>query len=433
MREQLKSRSGGVEDAKLLIVVTKHDNIIGKSFRIASPKDLVLIEKIKKIFLELKNKSCDGLSLIPNEKLPYLRSIFNINLLGVDTWGKLFSPRQILVITTLVSCVNDMQKKQGFPDDELGLAVKTCLVCAIDRHIDQQSSMVTWIPSIEAVSHTFVRQALGITWDYCEPNPISDSGGSISGAIDWVLKVITQESVLVGHSGHVQQESASKHPLPDDSVSLVFTDPPYYDAVPYADLSDYFYVWLRRMLRRDYPNLFENELTPKIGEIVQLAERNISYSYKTKENFEKLMTQALNESRRVTIPSGIGVFVFAHKDTAAWETMISSVINSGWIVVASWPIDTERSVRLRAMNSAALGSSIHLVCRPRENPDGSVIEDDIGDWRDVLQKYLNEFIIGCHVWQMKVLSVRMLYLPVSVQLWKSFLVIHMWKKQMEIK
>lgn len=248
---------------------------------------------------------------------------------------------------------------------------------AVDRHVDQQSSLVTWIPNIEAVSHTFVRQALGITWDYCEPNPFSESGGNLDGAVEWVAKVIDLESKGSGIVGTSSQVDAAKHTLPDDIASLCFTDPPYYDAVPYADLSDYFFVWLKRMLGKRHQLLFNDELTPKKGEIVQLAERNEKYSFKTKEYFESLMTEALSEARRVVADYGMGVIVFAHKDTGAWETMLSSVINAGWIAVASWPIDTERSVRLRAQGSAALASSVHLVCRPRKS-------SNVGDWRDVL-------------------------------------------------
>ncbi len=180
--------------------------------------------------------------------------------------------------------------------------------------------------------------------------------------------------------------SATEHPLPDDSASAVVTDPPYYDAVPYADLSDFFYVLLKRMLYEQHSTLFADELTPKQGEIVQLAERNKMYSFKTKAYFEENMRAALAEARRVLEPSGVCVVVFAHKTTEGWEAMLSSLIESGWIVTASWPIDTERAVRMRANRSAALASSVHIVCRPRENSDGTVRVDNVGDWRDVLQE-----------------------------------------------
>jgi putative DNA methylase len=175
-------------------------------------------------------------------------------------------------------------------------------------------------------------------------------------------------------------------PCLNDSAQLIFTDPPYYDAIPYADLSDFFYVWLKRTIGPLHPELFQQHTTQKEGEIVQLAERNPKYAFKTREYFELLMGKALGDSRRVALPGGLAVIIFAHKETSAWEAMLQAVISAGWIVVASWPIDTEMGARLRARNSAALASSVHLVCRPRENPDGSVRTGEIGDWRDVLQE-----------------------------------------------
>ena len=116
--------------------------------------------------------------------------------------------------------------------------------------------------------------------------------------------------------------------LPDDCASAFITDPPYYDAVPYADLSDFFYVWLKRSIRELYPNLLSDELTPKREEAVQLAERNPKYAYKTKAHFEMQMVKALEEGRRITLPTGIGVVVFAHKTTSAWETMLQALIGA---------------------------------------------------------------------------------------------------------
>src|SRR5262249_20644865 len=178
--------------------------------------------------------------------------------------------------------------------------------------------------------------------------------------------------------------SAAEPPLPDDSAAVFATDPPYYDAVPYADLYDFFYVWLKRTIGQEYPDLFSGFLTQKDGEIVQLAERNTKYQFKTRDYFEALMRKAMSEGRRILYPPGVGVVVFAHKTTTGWETQLQAMVDARWIITASWPIDTERPGRLRALDSAVLGSSIHLVCRPRENPDGSLRTDDIGDWRDAL-------------------------------------------------
>jgi hypothetical protein len=175
--------------------------------------------------------------------------------------------------------------------------------------------------------------------------------------------------------------------MPDDSADLFATDPPYYNAVPYADISDYFYVWLRRTVGHIFPDLLQSALSPKDVEICEMAgwdpER---YRHKDKQFFERKMTEASSLARRFLKPSGIGIVVFAHKTTAGWEAMLQALIDAGWIITASWPIDTEMGTRLRARNSAVLASSVHLVCRPRENTDGSMRTADVGDWRDVLQE-----------------------------------------------
>ncbi len=179
--------------------------------------------------------------------------------------------------------------------------------------------------------------------------------------------------------GTVHQASAAASPLPDDSSHAFITDPPYYDAVPYSDLSDFFYVWLKRALPPSMLEWFHDTLTPKDEECIvdEVKKKDDAY-------FESVMQKCMAEGRRVLMPAGIGVVVFAHKSTAGWESQLQAMLDAGWIVTASWPIDTEMGSRLRAMGSAALASSIHLVVRPRETAAGDVRQDDVGDWRSIL-------------------------------------------------
>jgi putative DNA methylase len=187
--------------------------------------------------------------------------------------------------------------------------------------------------------------------------------------------------------GTAVQSSAIHQPMPDDSAQAICTDPPYYDAIAYGDLSDFFYVWLRRILADVHPSLFSARVTNKDEEIVQLSKRFPGpYRHKTQEFFESMMTKALLDSRRIVQSAGIGVVVFAHKSTAGWEAMLRSLIDADWIVTGSWTIDTERGGRLNSNKTASLASSVQIVCRPRESPDGSVRKDEVGDWRDVLQE-----------------------------------------------
>jgi putative DNA methylase len=182
-------------------------------------------------------------------------------------------------------------------------------------------------------------------------------------------------------SGTVRQGSATAIPLPDQSVAYVVTDPPYYDAVPYASLSDFCYVWLRRMLHDLHPDLFRWPLTPKAEEcIMDPGPPPPGEPEKTKEFFETTMERALAECRRVLRPDGVAVVLFAHKGTAGWEAMLNALLRAGWTVTNSWPIETERGARMRAKNSAVLASSVFLVCRPRPENAG------VGEWRRVLEE-----------------------------------------------
>jgi adenine-specific DNA methylase len=386
VRSQFKGKNGGADSATLLAVVLKVSAQIGRQYRLATKNDHQAFYSAKARLKKLNEEHRGPPTLIPEEELPYLRSIFNIQLLDVTQWGQLFSSRQMLVMVVLVRLIREAGLQFNKTEDQgLSAAVQTLLAFMLGKHADLANSLCAWEPVAECPRHLFGRQAIGIIWDFAEGVVTGDSSGSWGIHVDRMAHVI-ESLVSDWHLGNVAQASATKHPLADDSVQAVVTDPPYYDAVPYADLSDFFYVWLKRALAGVHGELFADELSPKHDEAVQLAERNPKYAYKTKQHFEMQMLKALSEARRVTQPQGLSVIVFAHKTTGAWETMLNAVIEAGWIVQASWPIDTECGSRLRAQDSAVLASSIHLVCRPRENPDGSVRTDEIGDWRDVLQE-----------------------------------------------
>ncbi|MEW6185513.1 MAG: DUF1156 domain-containing protein [Thermodesulfobacteriota bacterium] len=387
VREQFRLRSGGADDARLIAVRFDNSDTGRRGYRLPTLCDIQAAQSAKRA-LQLRIKANrESLSFIPDEELPYLRSIFNINLLGVDTWGMLFTSRQALSIAVFAEKVRklaDFSRSQM--SAELALAVKTCLALAVDRLADFNSSLCV-LNSVggRGVVHTFGRQALGIVWDFMETNPFNVVGAN------WEAGIYAFEKYIqLDYNNHGIENialcSATDPPLPDDSVALFATDPPYYDAVPYADLSDFFYVWLKRTIGSDYTELLGAHLSQKDGEIVQLAERNPKYRFKTREYFETLMKESMIQGRRILQPEGIGMVVFAHKTTIGWETQLQAMVSAGWTITASWPIDTERPGRLRALDSAVLASSIHLICRPREHSDGSLKKDLVGDWRDVLQE-----------------------------------------------
>ncbi len=223
-----------------------------------------------------------------------------------------------------------------------------------------------------------------MVWDFAEVNPFSGATGSWDGVIEWVCAVCESQASNEGLSGQVELASASAHPLSDNIASAWITDPPYYDAVPYAHLSDYFYVWLRRVLQIALPQLFSSQCVPKEEEIVVDRPHYLSNSKKDVAFYERELTKAFAEGRRVLRPDGLGTIVFASKTTASREAILRAVVDAGWTITGSWPIDTEMEARVAAQGQARLASSVHLVCRPRGNSDGSVGTDDIGDWRDIL-------------------------------------------------
>ena len=384
VREQFKKRHGGAADARLLCVVSTKLTEQGRFYRMPTERDRTAIKKATQELDRRKVRHTGPLSLVPDEKISFneLRRI-SVPLYGMMTWGEVFSPRQAFAMITLVELVETLQRSFFRADIDLNSAIQTCLALAVDRQSDATSSLCRWHITGEKHTGTFGRQALPMVWDFSEVNVLSSSTGGFAGALAWVEKVVAANSVNT-IPALVARASATSHSLPDDSVNAFVTDPPYYDAVPYAYLSDYFYVWLRRILGKTHSGLFASEAVPKDEEIVVDRRHELSQSNKDVAFYERELTKAFAEGQRTLRPDGIGTIVFASKTTASWEAIIQAIVDSGWIITGSWPIDTEMEARVAAQGQARLASSIHLVCRPRENAEGSVGENAIGDWRDVL-------------------------------------------------
>ncbi len=254
---------------------------------------------------------------------------------------------------------------------------------ALSHVLERNSALSRWRPQpyMETVEGIFGRQALPVVWDFAEAVPLSSSTGSFEHSLGVVVNCVAGTDALVGAHGQIQIADATEYPLPNDTASIWFTDPPYYDAVPYADLSDFFFVWLKRALPdhsllRD-PFDSQNPLTPKQREAVQDEIKRDHGRPKDRAWFEETMAKAFAEGRRVLREDGVGSVVFAHKTTEGWEALLSGMIRGGWTITGSWPIATEMATRMRARESAALATSVHLLCRPRSD------EAPIGDWGDV--------------------------------------------------
>ena len=356
-------------------------------YRQPQDSDLMTVQKAETHKDELVRRLSDlPNGAVPTEELPYLRSIFTVRVYGIDTWAGLFHRRQLTSSLAFLCAVRQLASEldSRIADAGLRTAILECVALSVSNSFQYQCNIATYLT--EGVKSAFIQgQSLPMKMDFIEANPLMDDlAGGYSYSLAQHIRALEYLASFTYSPGTAHQESATSLSLPDDSSSLVVTDPPYYDVVPYADCSDFFFVWLKRMLF-DQDALFNSTgLTPKEGEVVQLAERNQRYRHKTKQWFENKMCESLADSRRITLSGGLGVIVFAHKETRAWEALLASVLDGGWVVTASWPIHTEKTTRLRAHASATLSSSIHLVCRPRENPDGSLRTDAVGEWRDVL-------------------------------------------------
>jgi adenine-specific DNA methylase len=384
VREQFKVRHGGTNDARLLCVVTIRVSESGRFYRLPTEADLENFSKASAELATRQRTHKHPLALVPDEPISQneMRRI-SIPIYGMESWGDVFSKRQSLLLATLARLGCEAARRAD-PDMKDVLTVLFAL--ALGRQADACSSLARWHTTREINTGAFGRQALGMVWDFCEINPFSGSSGGWEGVVQWIAKVCESQAEGDGHnSGQVQRASAAAHPLADDIASAWITDPPYYDAVPYAHLSDYFYVWLRRMLNESQSELFGFKCVPKDEEIVVDRPHYLSQSKKDVAFYERELTKAFAEGRRMLRPDGIGAIVFASKTTSSWEAILKAVVDAGWIITGSWPIDTEMEARVAAQGQARLASSVHLVCRPRESPDGSMRTDEIGDWRDVLQ------------------------------------------------
>jgi adenine-specific DNA methylase len=367
-------RTGG---ARMLAVVTLRPGEVGRHYRLPVDRDYEAVWKAQARLAELLRK-CEGggtpgLCPVPDEaiSLNEIRRI-SVPLYGMTRWSDLFAARQKAALVSLGRLVTQLPPSDG--------AVRTATAMVVSKLTDYASAQATWVSGGEFVRGTFGRQAIGMVWDWAEAVPWTSSSGNFDGALDWMAQVI--ESWPGSTTGQTQPADAAHHPLPDQTGLVWFTDPPYYDAVPYAHLSDFFYVWLRRTLPPTNAAL-DAIAAPKEAEIVVDRPHSLSRSAKDASSYEAGMARAFAEGRRVLREDGVACVVFAHKTTEGWEALLSGMIRAGWTITGSWPIATERGSRVNARDTASLATSIHLVCRPR--PENA----SVGDWANVLRELPN--------------------------------------------
>ena len=358
-------RCGHEGKLKTQITTVIYQEEYGKEYRSPAQTEIRAADVAKKALRAIVDQIPYG---IPDEPLPSKERHRAVGSqlpdYGFKTWSDLFTLRQLLALMTFVKWTRAVQVEMetlGYSAEWME-AVKAYLAINVDRLASYSSTLSIWVVNLECQGQTFARYALPITWDFSEINPFSGSTGDFLGGLAWIQRFLEHVlKIRTGHAPCISQQS-SRH-LKNQIFDAIITDPPYYDAIPYADISDFFYVWLRRVMGHRFPPFLTNVLTPKHEELVQ-QHKTGERGRLGKEFYEKGMAESFQVASDSLSDDARMVIVFAHKDPEAWETLVKAMIGSGLVVTASWPIDTERQGGLK-VNSATLATSLWMVCRKR--------------------------------------------------------------------
>ena len=387
------------------------DNENGKSYRLPTAHEFEMAAGTEKYLGAVYSQIPFGM---PEEPTPKGGSgasrAFSVDGYGLDQWKKLFSSRQLLALGSFVKGTRDaadfLKTSQYSPN--WNEAITAYLAIQNDKVADYDSAVCHWHISGEKMGSTFSRFALPIIWDYTELVPINDVGGAYSAQLDWVCRYIEHGLVAGWHASKPKLQNQSAIQMGAGDFDAVVTDPPYYDAIPYSDLMDFFYLWLKRSLNGASPELdssFQESLSPKWsherkdGELIDDASRHEGDRARSKAAYEEGMARVFIGCGNALKADGKMVVVFAHKHPDAWETLVAAIIRAGFAVDGSWPIQTEMPNRNRGLSSAALSSSVWLVCKRRPADarpgwDNQVLEEMRDNIRGRLREYWDAGIRG---------------------------------------
>ena len=299
---------------------------------------------------------------------------------GITHWHELFTERQLTALIAYSDLLEEVHGhiRRAGGEKEYADAICTYLALAIGRSAESGCSFAWWENSATFIAPSFTRQALPMTWAFAEANPFSNSTQNWKFQVEWVAKVVERLPVSVNR-GEVHQADACTTTHATDQPVIV-TDPPYYDNIDYADLSDFFYVWLRPLLRDIYPALFAGMLTPKDEEIAAIPSRFEN----SPRRFEELLGKALRRMRQHCSDKFPTSIFYAYKQqeeerdgttSTGWETMLMALVNAGFQIVSTWPMRTERPTGVKTQKNV-LASSVMLVCRPRPEDAPAIVRDD---------------------------------------------------------
>ena len=385
----------------------------GKEYRLPTEVEIEAVrvdeEDLRVVF--------DGIPFgLPEEEIssvrpsPNARGASGLPRYGFDTWRKLFTSRQLLALGMLVRAIRSAPAAMNDYPEEWREAMAANLACVLSKLSDYSSSVCSWHNSKEQMRGTFARFALPMVWDYCEVNPLSHTSGGFAAMMDWVARYTDRALGALAAASAPEVRAQSAVSLRDGGADLICTDPPYYDAIPYSDLMDFFYVWLRRALAGLSPSAdraFASPLGPKWdsaalggrgdGELVDQPGRFAGDGAESRRAYEDGMELTFRRCREALVDDGRLVVVFANKQPSAWETLVSALIRAGFVVRASWPIQTEMVNKVAG--GARLSSSIWLVCRRRPASarpgwDGGVLSEMRSNITERLRQFWDAGIRG---------------------------------------
>ena len=344
--EQLKEQSADGKLGLELIAVIEDNN--GKSYR--QPDS----------FPKMPNYDLDE-NNIPQEKMTLTSDLVSGRGWSISQWKELFTNRQLIILSSLSNRIKSLFSSDN---DEYLNVVKTYLSLFLDRIASFSTSFGRWIPQNEQLASPFGKQAIPMVYDFPEVNIFAKSTSGAYNQLDWIIRFLESESSTSFSAVFKNASSGDKTQFGDKELTAVITDPPYYDAMSYADLSDFFYVWMKRNISDIYPLNYATPITPKADECTALKAHHNNSELEAKLHFERKLSEILSSIEIQT--KDIVCIMFAHQSTEAWTTLCNSILGARMNITGSWAIDTERDTRMIANEGAALESSVTVACRPNE-------------------------------------------------------------------
>ncbi len=371
VQAQLRERRGGATDGLMLAVVRQNPAGRGKDYFTPTKADLAAYEKARsranEVHIDMPPAPPEG------------DTGFRPRPFGITNWADVLAPRQCFSRWVIQEVIEDALKEaeKQVKDKDLLNALAACLYTAYSDNAQYHTSLCTHVG--EHVRSVFESPGVPMRADFAEGNPLSSHCEGLGYSIRSVQSALRYLASTRYQPSSPLLANALDPILPEESVDVVFTDPPYANQIPYAHQSDFYYGWLRLGLRNRLPQAFTAVETDKARELTENRAVNDGGVH-DRAWYENRMKEAFGQMKRTIREDGVASVVFAHKDTDRWEALVSALVDAGWRITGSWPIETERRARMRAQASAALATSVHLICRPR--PDSA----KVGDWGEVLRE-----------------------------------------------